>query len=231
MKKILLSIVAVCAMVASCAKYDEAINDLQKRVEVLEQLTGEVQTLKDLVAGQLFVSSCVEEEGVYTIILSDGTVVSTNAGMTDKPVITVITENGRTYWAYYQGGQVQPLLFNGKKVEVTAVTPSLKFNNEGKLEISVDGGRTWVVSEGKVSPKYSDETIAKENFHKLISVGNKTTTAAKLHRTSPINSAKRFFAHIVPKLPSHHFLLLPPALFLRFLKHIFIRFQNICLPF
>ena len=151
MKKILLSIVAVCAMVASCAKYDEAINDLQKRVEVLEQLTGEVQTLKDLVAGQLFVSSCVEEEGVYTIILSDGTVVSTNAGMTDKPVITVITENGRTYWAYYQGGQVQPLLFNGKKVEVTAVTPSLKFNDEGKLEISVDGGRTWVVSEGKVS--------------------------------------------------------------------------------
>ena len=151
MKKILLSFIAVCALMTSCAKYDEAIDDLQKRVEALEQLTGEVQTLKDLVAGQLFVSSCVEEEGVYTIILSDGTVVSTNAGMTDKPVITVITENNRTYWAYYQDGQVQPLLFNGKKVEVTAVTPSLKFNDEGKLEISVDGGRTWVVSEGKVS--------------------------------------------------------------------------------
>ena len=151
MKKILLSIVTACALMTSCAKYDEAIGDLQKRVEVLEQLTGEVQTLKDLVAGQLFVSSCVEENGVYTIILSDGTVVSTDAGMSDKPVITVITENNRTYWAYYQDGQVQPLLFNGKKVEVTAVTPSLKFNDEGKLEISVDGGRTWVVSEGKVS--------------------------------------------------------------------------------
>ena len=151
MKNILLSFVAVCALVASCAKYDDAIVDLQKRVEALEQLTGEVQTLKDLVAGQIFVSSCVEENGIYTIILSDGTVVSTDAGMSDKPVITVITENNRTYWAYYQDGQVQPLLFNGKKVEVTAVTPSLKFNDEGRLEISVDGGRTWVVSEGKVS--------------------------------------------------------------------------------
>lgn len=159
MKKILLSIIAVCTLVASCAKYDEAISDLQQRVEALEQLTGEVQTLKDLVAGQLFVSSCVEENGVYTIILSDGTVVSTNAGMTDKPVVTVITENNRTYWAYYKDGQVQPLLYNGNKVEVTAVTPSLKFNNEGKLEISVDGGRTWVVSEGKISAGLFSDVI------------------------------------------------------------------------
>ena len=151
MKKIILSVIALGALLSSCAKYDEAIVDLQQRVEALEQLTGEVQTLKDLVAGQLFVSSCVEKDGEYTILLSDGTVVNTHAGMTDKPVITVITENSRTYWAYYQDGQVQPLLFNGKKVEVTAVTPSLKFNDEGRLEISVDGGRTWVISDGKIS--------------------------------------------------------------------------------
>lgn len=163
MKKILLSIIAVCALVTSCAKYDEAIGDLQKRVEALEQLTGEVQTLKDLVAGQLFVSSCVEEDGEYTIILSDGTVVNTHAGMTDKPVITVISENDRTYWAYYQDGQVQPLLYNGKKVEVTAVTPALKFNDEGKLEISVDGGRTWVVSEGKISAGLFSDVVVDDN--------------------------------------------------------------------
>ena len=147
----------------ACAKYDEAISDLQQRVEALEQLTGEVQTLKDLVDGQLFVSSCVEEDGVYTVILSDGTVVSTNAGMTDKPVITVITENNRTYWAYYQNGQLQPLLYNGNKVEVTAVTPSLKFNDEGRLEISVDGGRTWVVSEGKISAGLFSDVIVDDN--------------------------------------------------------------------
>ena len=163
MKKILLSIITLGAILTSCAKYDEAIVDLQQRVEALEQLTGEVQTLKDLVAGQLFVSSCVEKDGVYTILLSDGTVVNTHAGMTDKPVITVITENGRTYWAYYQNGQVQPLLFNGKKVEVTAVTPSLKFNSEGKLEISVDGGRTWVVSEGKVSAGLFSDVRVEDN--------------------------------------------------------------------
>ena len=151
MKKILVSIIAVCALATSCAKYDEAIGDLQKRVEALEQLTDEVQTLKDLVAGQLFVSSCVEEDGVYTITLSDGTVVSTTAGMTDKPAITVITEDNKTYWAYYQNGQVQPLLHNGKKVEVAAVTPALKFSDDGVLEISVDGGKTWVYSEGKIN--------------------------------------------------------------------------------
>ena len=151
MKKIILSIIAFCALIASCAKYDEAISDLQQRVEALEQLTDEVQTLKDLVAGQLFVSSCVEEEGVYTITLSDGTVVSTTAGMTDKPAITVITEDNKTYWAYYQNGQVQPLLHNGKKVEVAAVTPALKFSDDGVLEISVDGGKTWVPSEGKIN--------------------------------------------------------------------------------
>ena len=156
MKRLFILLLAAGSFAAACEQYDDSaikdsVSKLEDRVAALESLSDEVASLKDLVAGQLSVLSCEEKEGVYTVTFSDGSVVKVNSGMTEIPVITVFKENDKTYWGYYQGGQVQPLLYKNEKVEVTAVTPSLKFNDEGKLEISVDGGRTWVESEGVVS--------------------------------------------------------------------------------
>ena len=156
MKKIFLLSLVFGAMVVSCDKYDdseikESLSDLAGRVTALESLRQDVASLKDIVGGHVTVSSCEEKDGVYTVTLSDGSVIKVNAGMTELPVITFFTETGRTYWGYFQDGKVQPLLYNNAKVEVTSVTPAMKFNDEGKLEISVDGGRTWVVSEGQIS--------------------------------------------------------------------------------
>lgn len=160
-------------MVASCDKYDdsaikESLSQLEDRVTALESLRQDVASLKDIVGGLVTVTSCEEKDGVYNVTLSDGSVIKVNAGMTELPVITVFTENGRTYWGYYQNGEVQPLLYNNAKVEVTSVTPAMKFNDEGKLEISVDGGRTWVVSEGKISGGIFSDLIQDDGYLTLV---------------------------------------------------------------
>lgn len=156
MKRLFILLLAAGSFAAACDQYDDSeIKDslahLEDRVTALESLRQDVASLKDIVGGLVTVVSCDEKDGVYTVTLSDGSVIKVNAGMTEIPVITVFTENGRTYWGYYQNGEIKPLLYNNAKVEVTSVTPAMKFNDEGKLEISVDGGRTWVVSEGNIS--------------------------------------------------------------------------------
>ena len=157
MKRIYLIAAAVCAvMAASCDKYDDtqikdAISSLEDRVAALESLNDEVDALKSIVEGKITVSSCVESDGICTVTLSDGKVIKVNTGVTELPVVTVIVENNRNYWGYYKDGKVEPLLYNGKKVEVTSLTPAIKVNEENRLEISVDGGKTWTESETTLS--------------------------------------------------------------------------------
>ena len=173
MKRIFLTSLILGAIVASCDKYDdsaikESLTQLEDRVTALESLRQDVTVLKDIVGGLVTVTSCDEKDGIYNVTLSDGSVIKVHAGMTELPVITVFTENGRTYWGYYQGGEVQPLLYKDEKVEVTSVTPAMKFNDEGKLEISVDGGRTWVVSEGKISGGIFSDLIQDDGYLTLV---------------------------------------------------------------
>lgn len=163
MKRIF-SMVLVCALFAACEKYDDsevkdAIGKLEERVQALEMLNGEIDALKAVVEGKAMVASFVEKDGVCTITLSDGNSFKVQSGLVQHPVVTVMVENNRHYWAYYADGKVEPLLFNGEKVEVTTVVPAIRFNDEGRLEISVDGGRFWVESEGKVAAGlFSDVT-------------------------------------------------------------------------
>jgi len=167
MKRIF-SIVLVCALFAACEKYDDsevkdAIGKLEERVQALEKLNQEVAALKAIVDGQVTVSSYVETDGVCTITLSDGNIFKVQSGLTSVPVITVIEENGRSYWGCYQDGEAEFLLYQDKKIEVTSVVPVVKVNESNYLEISVDGGRTWTESDSAITGGVFSEVQARED--------------------------------------------------------------------
>lgn len=156
MKKIFFSLMLVCGLMTAC--YDdtdlrESIDELEDRILALEQLKGDVAALKEIVDGKVTVASCVEADGVWTVTLSDGKTfkVYPEAEPLDIPVITVIEENGKSYWGYYEDGQVSFLLHGDKKIEVTTVVPSIRINGDNHLEISVDGGKTWVESKEELA--------------------------------------------------------------------------------
>lgn len=82
MKKIF-SIAVLCAMMAaSCDKYDdsaikEAQSSLEDKVDQLDQkFSAELASLKAIVEGKVTVTSCVEDDLAYTIVLSDGKTVT-----------------------------------------------------------------------------------------------------------------------------------------------------------
>ena len=82
MKKIF-SMAVLCAMMAaSCDKYDdsaikEAQSSLEDKVDQLDQkFSAELASLKEIVEGKVTVTSCVEDDLAYTIVLSDGKTVT-----------------------------------------------------------------------------------------------------------------------------------------------------------
>lgn len=150
-KAVIVAAMACPVLITSCSRFDElqsSIDQLDKRLSELEQkVTDEVATLTALVNGKVTVAAvATNENGSTTITLSDGKTIVVGADVTGKSLITVIEEGGNSYWAItVNGGEAQPLLVNGKKVPVT-VTPDIRIN-DGKWEISVDGGNTWVATE------------------------------------------------------------------------------------
>ena len=171
MKKIYAIIAMMCCIFTACTeveKYDDsdikdAIASLEGRVKALESLNGEVAALKAIVEGKLLVSSCETSADGYVVTLSDGQVLNIQASGKSEdsgddgeafagiPVVTVIEEGGRNYWGYYKDGKLEYLQHNGKNVEVTNITPAIRVNDSNSLEISIDGGRTWVVSDAQLS--------------------------------------------------------------------------------
>lgn len=170
MKRICSIFALACCLLAACDKYDDsalkdALSSLETRVEALESLNGELEALKAIVEGKVTVTSCVEADGVCTITFSDGKTVKvqTEAELDGMSVVTVIEENGRSYWGYYLDGEPSFLLYEGKKIEVTAVIPSVKMNDSNRLEISVDGGRTWTESDSALSGGIFSEVEKKDD--------------------------------------------------------------------
>lgn len=160
MKRLYFILAVAGCMLASCDKYDDsalrkdmddALSSLESRVEALESLTAEVEALTAIVEGKVTVASYVEKDGVYTVTLSDGKILKIQGEMSDVPVVTVISENGKNYWGYYSNGEVKPLLYSGNKVEVSTVMPGIRINARDHIEISVDGGKTWVESDTALS--------------------------------------------------------------------------------
>ncbi|MBQ6613223.1 MAG: hypothetical protein IIX19_05820 [Alistipes sp.] len=145
--------VAVVAFSAVSCQYDdtdlwnEIENIKQELADLRIQLETELNAIKDLVNGQVTVTDVKQQnDGSKVITLSDGskiTIYPKGSGVPSN-IITVVSENGVMYWAMYDGlGTAQPILVNGQKVPVADVAPTTQIV-DGVIEVSFDGGNTWV---------------------------------------------------------------------------------------
>ncbi len=148
-----IAMVAIVALSAVSCQYDdtdiwEEINNIkQELADLRAQLETELNAIKDLVNGQVTVKEVKQQnDGSKVIVLSDGskiTVYPKGAGVPEN-IVTVISENGVMYWAMYDGiGNAAPILVNGQKVPVADVAPQTQVV-DGAIEVSFDGGNTWL---------------------------------------------------------------------------------------
>ena len=156
MKKIFLVFAACCALAVSCEKYDDsevkdAIAELNKKVTALQNLDKEISALKDMINGNVSITSYSEKNGSQILVLSNGKTISIPSTINDIPIVTIVEVLGKKCWAYYQNGKTYPFKIDGVNVPVTGPTPQLRVNDFGYVEVSVDGGKTWVETEAKLS--------------------------------------------------------------------------------
>ena len=158
------SVVATTALTAllassmvSCSYDDTKIwNEIdkikQEIVDLRTQIDTELKALTELVSGQKSIKDVKPQSDGSTIItLSDGskiTIYPKSNVEVPSDIVTVYNEDGVLYWATYDGiGNRAPILVDGKKVPVSDVVPQTRVNAEtGAIEVSFDGGKTWMVT-------------------------------------------------------------------------------------
>ena len=153
-------------------KVEKDLAALTDRVAALEdQLAQEVEALESLINGKTVVTNVETANGVTTVTLSDGTTfnVYPECGVVDTDTNTYLSiaeDNGVLYWAVYEKGEFKEwFLVDGEKVAVydgndqdddvcdnpyqpeEPIAPQFRVNTETmKIEVSIDGGETWVES-------------------------------------------------------------------------------------
>ncbi len=155
-------------------KVEKDLAALTERVAALEdQLAQEVEALESLINGKTVVTKVETANGVTTVTLSDGTTfnVYPECGVVDTDTdtntyLSIAEEDGVLYWAVYEKGEFKEwFLVDGEKVAVydgndqdddvcdnpyqpeEPIAPMFRVNTETmKIEVSIDGGETWVES-------------------------------------------------------------------------------------
>ncbi len=154
--KSIVAIVATTTAVAlssvSC-QYDDA--DLWSEIDNIKQeladlratIESELNAIKELINGQVTVVDVQQQaDGSKLITLSDDTKISVYPKGEEVPanLVTVYSQDGVLYWAMYDGlGNPQPIMVNNKMVPVADVAPKTQVV-DGAIEVSFDGGNTWV---------------------------------------------------------------------------------------
>ena len=147
-----MSMVAIVALSAVSCQYDDTdiwdkIGEIEQDIaDLQERLDTELTAIKALVGGQVTVKDVQQQsDGSKIIILSDGsriTVFPKGGGLSN--IITVVEEDGVKYWAMYDGlGNAIAIVINGQKVPVAESKPMTQVV-DGVIEVSFDGGNTWI---------------------------------------------------------------------------------------
>lgn len=162
-----LSTLVLTAMVAvSCTEpYDDTqirqeIADLYEKVSKLEEkLNSEVTALKALIDEKTVVASATKNnDGSWEILLTSGEKITVYPQYQPEPqapevnngCVTVIKDGDVYYWAQIVDGKAVAITdAAGNKIPVAhSATPQFRVNPAtGDVELSVDGGHTWVVVE------------------------------------------------------------------------------------
>lgn len=139
------------AAAASCTDLDnleQRIDSLESRIAAIEaQLDGfndNIEALGAFAEGNRTISSVAENNGVYTITLSDNTTITLDQGSTAATPVVTVDEN--KYWMvdYNDGNGPQYLLNSaGEKVQA-GTTPLFGVDKNGYWTVSYDDGESYV---------------------------------------------------------------------------------------
>ena len=139
------------AAAASCTDLDnleQRIDSLESRIAAIEaQLDGfnaNIEALGAFAEGNRTISSVAENNGVYTITLSDNTTITLDQGSTAATPVVTVDEN--KYWMVdYKDGNGPQYLLNsaGEKVQA-GTTPLFGVDENGYWTVSYDDGETYV---------------------------------------------------------------------------------------
>ena len=146
------AMVALVAISGVSCQYDDTdiwdkIGQIEQDIAALqERLDTELAAIKALVEGQVTVKDVQQQsDGSKLIILSDGsriTVYPKGGGYSN--LITIVEQDGVKYWAMYDGlGNASPIVVNGNYVPVADIAPQTQIV-DGAIEVSFDGGSTWI---------------------------------------------------------------------------------------
>ena len=146
-------VMAVVASSVSSCTYDDTklwneINSIKKEIAQLRSdLNDVLEAISGIVSGDLTIKDVQQMgDGSQVLTLSDDTKITIypkGGGLAN--IITTVTIDDVRYWAMYDGlGTAQPILINGNMIPVADLAPMTQVNDEGAIEVSFDGGKTWV---------------------------------------------------------------------------------------
>ncbi len=147
-----LTMAIVSSSMVSCQYDDTAVWEEFEKIEkeiadLRTQVEQELNAIKDMVNGLVTVTDVKQQsDGSKQIILSDGTKISVYPEDSGVPanIVTTTMVDGVLCWATYDGlGNPQPIYSNGKVVPVADVAPMTQVT-DGIIEVSFDGGVTWI---------------------------------------------------------------------------------------
>ncbi len=123
-------------------------SDLAELKALLEE---EIESLKELLAGKINVVNVERRtDGSTVVTLSDEssfTIYPKGAEVPSDLVTVVQGGDGELYWATYnEVGEAELIMVDGKAVPVTAESPEIRVNDDRSIEISFDGGESWIVT-------------------------------------------------------------------------------------
>lgn len=158
---------------------ENRLDSLESKVQALEtvitSINSNIESVAALASGSCTINSVTEDDGVYTIVLSNGEeIVLTQGtiGVGNAPVMSVDKDG---YWMvdYGQGPEyIYADADNTKKIMAygsDGVTPVFGVDSKGFWTVSYDRGKTYAQvkdSNGQPVPAVSDGAVASGQFFK-----------------------------------------------------------------
>ncbi len=148
----MLTAAIVSSSVVSCQYNDEdiwnKIDEIEQEIADLRtQVEQELNAIRDMVNGLVTVTDVKQQQdGTKQIILSDGTKINVypKAAAVPSNIVTTTLVDGVLCWATYDGlGNAQPIYADGKVIPVADSAPKTQVV-DGVIEVSFDGGNTWI---------------------------------------------------------------------------------------
>ena len=142
----------VSSSVVSCQYDDTAVWEEFEKIEqeiadLRQQVENELNAIRDMVNGLVTITDVKQQQdGSKQIILSDGTKINVYPKGAEVPanIVTTTMVDGVLCWATYDGlGNAQPIYANGKVIPVADAAPKTQVT-DGIIEVSFDGGNTWI---------------------------------------------------------------------------------------